>query len=167
MQNLILFLTLFASTIFLTDCNKSHISTNPINCDNLITDTQGTIDPAKIYMPNAFTPNADGLNDYSIPITANISSINFIIYDENNNIVFETEEVGRGWTSAPSPKNYKKYYYRIQATTTSNHKIGICGEMYALNCIPSGMTISNFNFQDQLTETGFTKKTYEILQNCP
>lgn len=45
----------------------------------------------------------------------------------------------------------------------SNHKIGICGEMYDLNCIPPGMTVSNFNFQEQLTAAGFTVNQVEIF----
>jgi hypothetical protein len=157
----------FATSIFLTYCNKSHNSTNHINCDNLITDTLGSNDTAKIYMPNGFTPNADGLNDYSIPIALNISTIDFIIYNENNNIVFETKEVGQGWTSAPKPSSYKKYYYKIQATTTSNHKIGICGDLYALKCIPSSLTMSDFHFQDQLSPNGFTLPTNEMFSTCP
>jgi hypothetical protein len=166
-MNKLTVLVIFVTAILLADCSKSHNSTNLINCDNLITDTLGTNDTAKIYMPNAFTPNADGLNDHSIPTTKNISAIDFVIYDENNNIVFETKQIGQGWTSAPDPNTYIKYYYKIQATTTNDHEIGICGELYALKCIPSGMTLSDFRFQDQLSQNGFTLPTNEILANCP
>jgi hypothetical protein len=97
----------------------------------------------------------------------NISTIDYIIYDENNNIVFETVQIGQGWTAAPEPGTYLKYYYKIQATTTSNHKIGMCGDLYALKCIPSGMTMGDFHFQDQLSKNGFTLPTNEMLGNCP
>ncbi|HMC86441.1 MAG TPA: gliding motility-associated C-terminal domain-containing protein [Chitinophagaceae bacterium] len=166
-MNKITVFVIFVAAILLTDCSKSHNSTNHINCDKLVTDTLGTSDTAKIYMPNAFTPNADGLNDYSFPITENISTIDFIIYDENNNIVFETIQIGQGWSSAPNPNTYKKYYYKIQVTTTSNHKIGMCGELYALKCIPSSMIMSDFRFQDQFSQNGFTLPTNEMLANCP
>jgi hypothetical protein len=166
-MNKLTLLVIFVTAILLTDCSKSHNSTNHINCDNLITDTIGTSDTAKIYMPNAFTPNADGLNDHSFPVTENISTIDFIIYDDNNNIVFETKQVGQGWTSAPSPSAFTKYYYKIQASTTSNHNIGMCGELYALKCIPSTMIMSDFRFQDQLSQNGFTLPTNENLINCP
>jgi CHU_C Type IX secretion signal domain len=166
-MNKLIVLVIFVTAILLTYCNKSRNSTNHINCDTLITDTLGTSDTAKIYMPNAFTPNADGLNDNSFPVTENISTIDFIIYDENNNIVFETKQIGQGWTSAPNPGTYLKYYYKIQGTTTSNHKIGMCGELYALKCIPSSMKMSDFNFQDQLSKNGFTLPTNEKLADCP
>lgn len=118
-------------------------------------------------MPNAFTPNADGLNDHSFTITENISIIDFIIYDDNKNIVFETKQIGQGWTSAPGPGTFTKYYYKIQASATSNHKIGICGELYALKCVLPSMIMSDFLFQDQLSSNGFTLPTNEKLANCP
>lgn len=167
MDKTLLILILTAS-ILLSNCDKSTDPTTkvtPTNCDNLITDTLGTGDTGRIQMPSAFTPNTDGINDLCIPLAVNISSIDFKIFDEANNIVFETTKVGQGWTSAPNSNT--KYYYRIQAITTSNHKIGICGQVNSLKCIPSGMTLNNFLFSDQLSPDGTVYATSEYLVNCP
>src|SRR5215207_10802840 len=111
--------------IFLTTfvaCEKNNDNSPvTIHCDGLITDTLGTNDNGRIYMPNAFTPNADGINDVIKPIIQNIASIQFSIYDENSNVVFSTSTTGQGWNTTVAANSYVKYYYRIQATTTANH----------------------------------------------
>ena len=45
---------------------------------------------ANLFMPKAFTPNNDGLNDYFYPICYGIKSITrFIIYDRKGQVVFQ------------------------------------------------------------------------------
>jgi len=159
-------LVFIAVTLLLANCKKSDKTVNHINCDGLVTDTAGTNDNGKIYMPNAFTPNSDGINDVSKPLTQNIASLSFTIYDENNNVVFTTSTIGQGWITTAASNTFVKYYYKIQATTTSNHKIGKCGELYKLTCFPANIPKSNFYFEDQLTPFGFTGITNEVLGNC-
>lgn len=166
MNNIHLILIL-ALTIFLLNCCKP---SNPVKltyCDNLITDTLGTNDTGRIYLPNAFTPNGDGVNDLFIPLTKNISSINFTVYDASNNILFQTTTLGEGWWNIPAPSSNTKYYFRIQAITSSNHKIGICGEVNSLKCIPVSMTLNNFLFPDQLSPDGIIYPTNENIISCP
>jgi len=51
-----------------------------------------------IYVPNAFTPNNDGLNDvlHAMPIGAK-QLIVFRLYDRWGNLVFSTSDARRGW----------------------------------------------------------------------
>ena len=149
------------------NCKKSHDTTNHVNCDGLITDTLGTGDNAKIYMPNAFTPNSDGLNDISRPYTQNVTSIAFTIYDGDNNVVFNTTTLGQGWNTTSSPDTWSVYYYKIQVTTAGGHHIGQCGELYKLSCFPGSIPKSSLYFEDQLTPNGFTVPTSESMGTCP
>lgn len=160
-------LTLIVITLFLINCKKPNDKTNHDNCDGLITDTLGTGDNAVVFMPNAFTPNADGLNDVCRPITQNVTAIEFTIYDGENNVVFTTTTLGEGWLTTSDPDTWSVYYYRIQVTTESGHHIGICGELYKLSCFPGSIAKSDLYFEDQWTPEGFTVPTLESKGTCP
>lgn len=156
---------LLSAAAFLSNCRKSGSKVIRSNCDGLLADTSGTGDDAKVYMPNAFTPNGDGINDISRPITIKIASIHFIIYDESNTEIFSTTQLEQGWNGNVNSNSSGKYYYKIQATTITGHHIGICGDLYELKCLPNN--ILSFFFEDQLTVNGFTGITHEIPENCP
>ncbi len=146
----------------------------PINCNGLITDTLGTGDEAKIFFPNAFTPNSDGYNDNFQYIVVNIHTVDLTIYDTNNNILFHSIQDSLGMPPDFHPKawsptgsnSFQKYYYRLQAITTSNHKIGKCGEIYQLTCKPSNLP--TLFFPDQIDpSSGFSRMTSDPIPNCP
>lgn len=158
---------LFAIVVIIgSGCKKSDDpAPNITNCTGLITDTLGTNDNGRIYMPNAFTPNNDGLNEVIRPFTQNVTAIDFKIYDANYVAVFSTTQLGVGWVTTVNANSSTKYYYRIQVTTSANHRIGQCGEVYKLSCRPNNAPV--FYFEDQLTLNGFTGNTNEVLLNCP
>jgi gliding motility-associated-like protein len=55
------------------------------------------------FVPNAFTPDNDGLNDVfrmtGLPV-ANITQFSFSIYDRWGRMVFSTNDVTEGWNGA-------------------------------------------------------------------
>lgn len=54
--------------------------------------------PPEIFVPTAFTPNDDNLNDRLIPIPVGIARlVYFKVYNRYGELVFSTEEIGRGW----------------------------------------------------------------------
>lgn len=55
-------------------------------------------DQPNYYVPNSFTPNADGLNDIFRAIPAGIASTEYFrIYDRYGKLIFETNRFMRGW----------------------------------------------------------------------
>ncbi len=88
------------------------------------TDTMMIYNNCNFQIPNAFTPNGDGLNDYFYPIVDNDISGVFRIYSRWGEKVFETEDLKQGWdgTFKNSPCNtgvfvYYLYLYNIANST--------------------------------------------------
>jgi gliding motility-associated-like protein len=51
-----------------------------------------------ITVPNAFTPNGDGINDYLYPLNAyNATALDFKVYNRVGQIVFETRDWTKKW----------------------------------------------------------------------
>ena len=165
-MKLISLIALISTIVFFSNCSKSSQPFVHINCDGLITDTAGTGNNGRIYMPNAFSPNNDGLNEICRPVTQNIDSIVFTIYDENNIVVFTTNVLGQGWQPATGGITAKRYFYKIQAVTVNGKKIGTCGTVYSLTCFTINPPKSFYYFEDMLTPGGFTGVTNEALPTC-
>jgi gliding motility-associated-like protein len=78
--------------------------TDVVNYNSLTSTTAGnfviTPPPVIIFeVPNAFTPNGDGLNDVlKIISNAGIAELrSFKIYSRSGNLVFESRDLARGW----------------------------------------------------------------------
>lgn len=52
-----------------------------------------------LYVPNAFTPNGDGLNDLFLPVGDDVDRDNYelMIFDRWGNLIFRTVTWGEGW----------------------------------------------------------------------
>jgi gliding motility-associated-like protein len=52
----------------------------------------------EIYVPTAFTPNGDGLNDFAVVIPVGIKELKyFSIYSRWGELVFRTSDASKGW----------------------------------------------------------------------
>jgi gliding motility-associated-like protein len=64
------------------------------------TDTQVVklVKSIEIYVPNAFSPNADGKNDVLRPVMYGIKKLNYFrIYNRWGQLFFQTSDAGKGW----------------------------------------------------------------------
>jgi gliding motility-associated-like protein len=84
-----------------------------------------------IYLPNAFTPNGDGINDI-FKVRSNIlRSMNLAIYDRWGNKVFETENINDGWDGfyKGQPAPVESYGYYFMGECLQGEKINLKGNV--------------------------------------
>ena len=85
-----------------------------------------------IVMPNVFTPNNDGQNDYFKPITAvNIENAELFIYNRWGNVVFKTSDLSSGWDGKSSVEGV--YYWIVKYSSSTNEKTEIKGIVHLFN----------------------------------
>jgi gliding motility-associated-like protein len=73
------------------------------------------------YMPEAFSPNGDGLNDRFAPIGRGIYSYSLKIYNRWGELIFDSEEGEKSWDGTYRGKPVPIGMYTYQ-TTILNHK---------------------------------------------
>ena len=69
-----------------------------------------------VYVPNAFTPNDDGVNDKLTPIaTCEVSNYVFKVFNRWNEMVFETDELNVGWDGyyQGAPQSVDSYIFYV------------------------------------------------------
>jgi gliding motility-associated-like protein len=80
------------------------IVTDQNNCSDSISQNILIHDIFTFYVPNAFSPNGDGVNDYFMPFGLNMQPDNYemLIYDRWGQLVFRTESINVPWDGRTS-----------------------------------------------------------------
>lgn len=76
--------------------------------------------PPSFYVPTAFSPNGDGLNEILKPITLGMRSLRYFkVYNRVGNLVFETTQIGKGWDGyyKGTPQDPGNYVWMAQGET--------------------------------------------------
>jgi gliding motility-associated-like protein len=87
------------------------------------------------YVPNAFTPNGDGLNDIFRAIPVGISNtLYFRIFNRNGQLVFETNQYLKGWdgTFNGKPQPMGTYVWMVGGTDRDYKKVELKGAVNLL-----------------------------------
>ena len=93
--------------------------------DSITVNVAADISKNGIQIPNAFTPNGNGLNDcFGLRFLGQISNLKFSIYDRWGNRVFYTNNPSQCWNGRFKGKELKSdvFIYQISGTT-------LCGEI--------------------------------------
>jgi gliding motility-associated-like protein len=86
------------ATIFADSVGFTVRVTDAKGCIGLDTVKVKTLDGITYYVPNAFSPNGDGLNDVFRPVPVGIVSTQFFrIFNRYGQVIFETTQVAKGW----------------------------------------------------------------------
>ena len=72
-----------------------------------------------LFIPNAFTPNADGLNDIFIPVGSNVEEMELTIFNRWGEAIFTTTSLEQGWDGTYLGENSPSdvYVYDVKAHT--------------------------------------------------
>jgi gliding motility-associated-like protein len=71
---------------------------NNHNCFDTVVHQVKVVNTCIIAIPNAFTPNGDGINDYLYPLNAyKASNLEFRVYNRYGQVVFQTKDWTRKW----------------------------------------------------------------------
>lgn len=84
------------STVYPTTYTVT-VTENGYGCEAEATITVNVSEPDPIFVPNIFTPNGDGFNDYVWVFGNDLEQIEFQIYDRWGEKVFETVDQEIGW----------------------------------------------------------------------
>jgi gliding motility-associated-like protein len=79
--------------------NITHVVLKTNGCTDTATAEIKVLPFVNFYMPNAFTPNNDGLNDELIPvgIFKGVNDYHFSVWNRWGDRIFETEDFNTGW----------------------------------------------------------------------
>lgn len=99
-----------------TTQNYTVTYTSPEGCSDSASVTITIVSVFNYFMPNAFTPNADGINDTLHVHGKGIESVSLKIYDRIGEKVFETTTIREGWdgTHKGVPVNNGTFVYLLE-----------------------------------------------------
>ena len=173
------FLVMFIFSSFLFSCRKdknknSNSSPTSIPIAGCIDSAYGYRDLTAIdtvWIPKAFTPNGDGINDeYRVIVESVISNFSLTIKDYTGATLFNTTNPDSGWNGKNKSGAIVEGYYiaSISFTDSKANSIWynnvIASYQYHGGCIPKDC--QNCDFDDQIdTKLGFVYPTHEMI--CP
>lgn len=102
------------------DYNVLLVTNNTYGCKDSTSDSVHIIPDFRIFIPNAFSPNSDGLNEYFTAKGIGIVNFNMMIFDRWGNLIFTTDDINRGWNGTANGgtkiAQEDTYVYKIEVT---------------------------------------------------
>jgi gliding motility-associated-like protein len=86
-----------------------------------------------LYVPNAFTPNGDHLNDFFAAKGEGITSFSMNIFDRWGNLLFATDDINKGWNGKIQSGHY---LLKEDGKATSQEDVYIWKINYTTQCFP-------------------------------
>jgi gliding motility-associated-like protein len=106
-----------------TNTTSYYISYTVGGCESPLTKVTATVAASGVEIPNAFTPNGDGINDYwNITGIENLADISMQIFDRYGQKVFESKGYAKPFDGTYKGKKLPAgvYYYIINLNTGCN-----------------------------------------------
>ncbi|MCW3085444.1 MAG: hypothetical protein JWP12_2810 [Bacteroidetes bacterium] len=104
------------------------IATNTPACADTTTNCLVITPDFTIYIPNAFTPDGNGLNEEFYAKGENISQFEMLIYDRWGNLIFRADDINKHWkgttngNSTPVPMGVYVYIINLKDKIGEKHQ---------------------------------------------
>ena len=89
--------------------------------------------PPQIFVPTAFSPNEDGINDIFTAKGRYFVQFNLEIYDRWGNVIFESQDLNTGWNGTANdgvtPASAGNYGFKIYGLDTAGNKFEKIGSV--------------------------------------
>ena len=104
---------------------------NIFGCTDTLTREIEILNDYAFWIPNAFSPNEDGVNEVFLPKGFNISNYFMTIYNRWGEVVFESNDLGKGWNGTMNEKASIEdvYVYKINFRDIFNTERTITGRV--------------------------------------
>jgi gliding motility-associated-like protein len=117
----------YAVMITLNEC--CHATSNCIAIKNI-----GVVPHGSLYVPNAFSPNGDGVNPTFIPIIngqIKTDAYKMMVFNRWGNQMFTSNDISKGWDGMQNgmPCEMGTYFYYIECQTLDNQKLTYKGDV--------------------------------------
>ena len=156
-------ISLLATTISMISCVDDTIGTYQGCCGG--SPFEYGKDSARLYVPNAITPNADGINDVFVAYAnQHVSSVKYTIRDRNDILVHQTNHVAPnsptgGWDLLlPNQEIYQgTFVYTLEVATAKHDTFLVAGVSCSVTCEPGQIVIledSLCTFPNQVNPDG-------------
>ena len=98
------------------------------------TDTLGLVLDCELYIPTAFSPNNDDSNDFFGLLPINISTLSMRIFNRWGELIYETNDINKGWdgTYKGQPCQMDNYIYYATGIKKDNKSFSIKGSFLLL-----------------------------------
>lgn len=96
------------------------IAKNKWGCTDSIVRLVTVIEDNNLFVPDAFTPDGDGLNDIFQPKGTGFVSFELLVFDRWGSLVFQSEAVSEGWDGSFKGQPVKSDVYVWQIRFTRN-----------------------------------------------
>ena len=121
---------LFPNTAAGKTYTVSLIVRDSLGCQDTVSAPITKLQSCFIAVPNAFTPNGDGKNDYLYPLNAYFATdLEFLVYNRYGQLVFETRDWTRKWdgTIGGKPQPTGTFLWTLRFTDASGKKVFLKG----------------------------------------
>ncbi len=108
---------------------------NGFGCDDTLTKFVYVEPDDVMYIPNTFTPNNDGVNDFFKPVSFGVLSFEFYVFNRWGDIIYEGNEFSTGWDGTNKKGNIvqdEAYTWKIRYKDHDNKSQNLNGHVVLL-----------------------------------